>query len=89
MNVRLCARRQSKAGGSMTALCRTGQASLTRHLHDVSGNDVPSFDSLDGLAVHAVNLSHFWFVLLQSLDGVLSIPLLQRITGMSLSLQTH
>lgn len=73
----------------MTALCRTGQASLTRHLHDVSGNDVPSFDSLDGLAVHAVNLSHFWFVLLQSLDGVLSIPLLQRITGMSLSLQTH
>lgn len=65
----------------MTALCRTGQASLTRHLHDVSGNDVPSFDSLDGFAVHAVNLPHFWFVLLQSLDGVLSIPLLQTQTG--------
>lgn len=77
----------------MTAVCRTGQVSLTRHLHDVSGNDVPSFDSLHGLAVHAVNLSHFWFVLLQSLDGVLSIPLLQRrrrerITSVYLSLQT-
>lgn len=78
----------------MTALCRTGEARLTRHLHDVSGNDVPGFDPLHGLAVHAVNLPHFRFVLLQSLDGVLSIPLLQRrkresTIGMCLSLHTH
>lgn len=77
----------------MTAVCRSALVSLTRHLHDVSGNDVAGFDPLHGLAVHAVDLPHLGFVLLQGLDGVLSIPLLQRrrrerITGVCLSLQT-
>ena len=50
--------------------------SLTSHLHDVSRNNIPSFDPLYCLAVSPVDLPHLGFIFLQSLDGILCIPLL-------------
>ena len=51
--------------------------SLTSHLHNVPGDNVPSLDPLDCLAVSPVDFPHLGFIFLQSLNGILCITLLE------------
>lgn len=50
---------------------------LTRNFNNISRDNVSCSDPLDTLLVLTVHLSHLWFILLQSLDGVLCVTLLE------------
>lgn len=50
---------------------------LTSNFNNVSRNDVSCSDPLHALLVLTVHLSHLWFILFQSLNGVLCITLLE------------
>lgn len=50
----------------------------TWHFHNVSRNKLSGFDHLYALSVSAVDFSHLWLILLQSLNGALRIALLWK-----------
>lgn len=56
------------------------QRSLTGNLHDVTRDNLSGLNPLHTLSVRSVDFAHLRLVLLQSLDGALSITLLSHLT---------
>lgn len=67
-------------GSGVVGGSREKQTRLTGNLHDVTRDDLSGLDPLHTLSVSSVDFTHLRFILLQSLDGALSITLLSRVT---------